>query len=98
MHSLINLGRRLLHNIGQLLGHALRDLAQLTQRLVGLNAREGAGQASDGILVPVVVLGGQGDLRMGVPVGKPSMHGCTTHNTNACSHRTGCCRMIAARG
>jgi hypothetical protein len=48
-----------LDGLRQLLGDALRHLAQLTQGPVGLQASQGAGQATHWVLVAAVVLSGQ---------------------------------------
>mmetsp|Transcript_30941 Transcript_30941/g.67598 ORF Transcript_30941/g.67598 Transcript_30941/m.67598 type:complete len:315 (-) Transcript_30941:278-1222(-) len=59
---LVHLGGHLLDGLRQLLGDGLRRLAQLAQRPVGLEAREGGGEAPHGVLVEHVVLGGQRHL------------------------------------
>ena len=53
---LVDLGRRLLQRLWELLRHALGDLAELAQRPVGLQARQGGAQPADRVLVLAVVL------------------------------------------
>ena len=77
MMMLIRTSGTRLDGLGQLLGDALGDLAQLAQRPIRLQPRQRAAQRADWVLLLAVVLRRQRHLRARTQTRRDAAPGCT---------------------